>query len=109
MPFSKLSYGAYLIHVVVLWYSAGTAREAAYSNSFIVVYGDDKLSLMTKDKNSHWREAVFQQQPPVRETSFRPCVAAAATANYSAVAAAVPIFLICHPVATFYLIQRLIG
>jgi len=37
VPLSKLSYGAYLIHLVVLWYSAGTAREATYNNAFIMV------------------------------------------------------------------------
>jgi peptidoglycan/LPS O-acetylase OafA/YrhL len=37
VPLSKLSYGAYLIHAVVIWYSAGVVREPAYSNSYILV------------------------------------------------------------------------
>ncbi|XP_059480961.1 nose resistant to fluoxetine protein 6-like [Neocloeon triangulifer] len=37
IPLSKLSYGAFLIHVIILWYSAGTAREATYNNTFLVI------------------------------------------------------------------------
>ncbi|CAB3382230.1 Hypothetical predicted protein [Cloeon dipterum] len=37
VPLSKLSYGAFLVHVVILWYSAGSAREATYNNTFIMI------------------------------------------------------------------------
>ena len=34
---SKLSYGAYLVHAVVIWYGAGVVREPTYSSSFLMV------------------------------------------------------------------------
>ncbi|XP_065353566.1 nose resistant to fluoxetine protein 6-like isoform X2 [Cloeon dipterum] len=37
VPLSKLSYGAFLVHVVILWYTAGSAREATYNNTFIMI------------------------------------------------------------------------